>query len=53
MAITDVTGTQGEDPDTYRWTFDVQFENGSYIMWFGFKEGSKLIEGVTFEEPGS
>lgn len=53
VAINDVTGSQGEDPGTYRWTFDVEFENSSHIMWFGFKEGSKLIEGVTFEEPGS
>lgn len=50
-AITDVTGAPGADSGTYRWTFDVQFERDDYRMWFGFKEGSRLIEGVSFEEP--
>lgn len=51
VAITDVTGSEGGDPGTYRWTFDVEFEKGPYTMWLGFKEGSKLIEGVSFEGP--
>jgi hypothetical protein len=42
---------QGSDRGTYRWTYDIQFENGAYRTWFGFKEGSPLIEGVSFEEP--
>lgn len=50
-AVTNVTGAQGSDRGTYRWTYDIQFENGDYRMWFGFKEGSPLIEGVSFEEP--
>lgn len=53
VAITEVSGAQGSDPGTYRWTFDVEFENGPYTMWLGFKEGSKLIEGVSFEESGT
>ena len=42
---------QGSDRGTYRWTYDIQFENGAYRMWLGFKEGSPLIECVSFEEP--
>lgn len=53
VEISKVTGATGSDPGTYRWTFDVQFERGPYRMWFGFKEGSSLIEGVTLEETGS
>lgn len=52
-AITNVSGGSGADEGTYRWTFDLEFENGSYRMWFGFKEGSLLIEGVSFEEIGA
>lgn len=50
VEIAEVTGSQGSDAGTFRWTFDVEFENGSYRMWFGFKRGSTLIEGVSFEE---
>jgi len=50
-AVTNVTGAQGSDRGTYRWTYDIQFENGAYRMWFGFKGESPLIEGVSFEEP--
>lgn len=53
VEISKVTGAAGADAGTFRWTFDVQFEGGPYRMWLGFKEGSSLIEGVTFEEPGS
>ncbi len=53
VEITGVTGAAGSDPGTFRWTFDVQFERGPYRMWLGFKEGSSLIEGATFEEPAS
>lgn len=53
VAVTNVTGSPGADEGTYRWTFDLEFENGVYRMWFGFKEGSPLIEGVTFEETGA
>ncbi len=53
VEITGVTGAAGSDAGTFRWTFDVQFERGPYRMWFGFKEGSPLVEGVTFEEPSS
>lgn len=49
--LTGVSGSQGADQGTYRWTYDIQFENGAYRMWFGFKEGSTLIEGVSFEDP--
>ena len=49
-AITEVSGAPGSDEGTYRWTFDLEFEGGGYRMWFGFKEGSPLIEGVSFEE---
>jgi hypothetical protein len=28
-------------------------ENGDYRMWFGLKEGSPSIEGITFEEISS
>lgn len=49
--LIEVSGDQGADPGTYRWTYDIQFEDGAYRMWFGFKEGSTLIEGVTFEDP--
>lgn len=50
VAIAEVTGSQGADAGTFRWTFDVEFENGAYRMWFGFKQDSTLIEGVSFEE---
>ena len=53
IAITNVSGGPGADERTYRWTYDLDFENGEYRMWFGFKEGSPLIEGVSFEETGS
>lgn len=52
-AISSAIGSQGADPGTYRWTFDIEFEQGNYQMWFGFKEGSPLIEGVSFEPPGT
>lgn len=52
-AITNLSGGPGADEGTYRWTFDLEFENGGYRMWFGFKEGSPLIEGVSFEEIGA
>jgi hypothetical protein len=50
--ISNVKGGTGTAAGTYRWTYDLEFENGSYQMWFGFKEGSPLIEGVSFEELG-
>lgn len=50
VSISYVTGAEGKDRGTYRWTFDIEFEKGDYRMWFGFKEGSALIEGVSFEE---
>lgn len=53
VSINDLSGGPGADAGTYRWTYDLEFENGDYQMWFGFKEGSALIEGVTFEEPSS
>lgn len=53
VEITGVTGAPGSDAGTFRWTFDIQFERGPYRMWFGFKEGSPLVEGVTFEEPSA
>ena len=53
VAITNVNGGPGVDEGTYRWTFDLEFENGGYRMWLGFKEGSPLIEGVSFEEIGA
>ncbi len=53
VEIAGVTGAAGSAAGTVRWTFDIQFERGPYRMWFGFKEGSPLIEGVTFEEPSS
>lgn len=53
VEITGVTGAPGSDPGTFRWTFDIQFEHGPYRMWFGFKEGSPLVEGVVFEEPSA
>ncbi len=51
--ITAVTGSEGSASGTYRWTFEVEFENAPYRMWFGFKEGSPQIEGVNFEEPSA
>lgn len=51
--ITAVTGSEGSAAGTYRWTFEVEFENAPYRMWFGFKEGSPQIEGVNFEEPSA
>lgn len=53
VEIAEVTGSPGADAGTFRWTFDVEFENGAYQMWFGFKQGSTLIEGVSFEEPAA
>ncbi|HSM45264.1 MAG TPA: hypothetical protein VK969_09645 [Acidimicrobiia bacterium] len=52
VAITGVRGAPGRDRGTFRWTYDLEFEEGSYQMWFGFKDGSSLIEGVSFEDPG-
>lgn len=52
-AITNLSGGPGADEGTYRWTYDLEFENGVYRMWFGSKEGSPLIEGVSFEEISS
>lgn len=51
VAIESVTGAPGETSGFYRWTFQVQFEQADYGIWFGFREGSPLIEGVQFEEP--
>lgn len=53
VAITGVAGAQGKASGTYRWTYDIAFERGEYRMWFGFKSGSPLIEGVSFEEPSA
>jgi hypothetical protein len=53
VAITGVRGAPGRDRGTFRWTYDLEFEEGPYQMWFGFKDGSPLIEGVSFEEPGA
>lgn len=52
-AITIASGGPGADEGTYRWTYDLEFDNGVYRMWFGFKEGSPSIEGVSFEEIGA
>lgn len=51
--IVSVTGSDGSAPGTYRWTFDIEFENAPYRMWFGFKKDSPQIEGVSFEEPST
>lgn len=51
VAIKSAAGAPGETAGFYRWTFQVQFEQADYGIWFGFKEGSSLIEGVQFEEP--
>lgn len=51
VAIKSARGGPGETPGFYRWTFQVQFEQSDYGMWFGFKQGSPLIEGVQLEEP--
>lgn len=51
VAIKSAAGSPGETAGFYRWTFQVQFEQADYGIWFGFKEGSPLIEGVQFEEP--
>lgn len=51
VRITAVTGSEGSASGTYRWTFDVEFENAPYRVWFGFRKDSPQIEGVTFEEP--
>lgn len=53
VEISKVTGGPGGDPGTYRWTYDVEFEQRAYTVWFGFKAGSKRIEGVSFEEPSA
>lgn len=53
VAIKSATGAQGQDRGTYRWTFDVEFHKAHAVVWFGFKEGSPLIEGVNFEEPAA
>ncbi len=50
QAIVDAEGGQGANSGTYRWTFDVDFEQGPYQLVLGFKEGSPLIEGVRFLE---
>ncbi|HSJ28436.1 MAG TPA: hypothetical protein VLB67_09505 [Acidimicrobiia bacterium] len=52
-SISAAVGGQGANAGTYRWTFDVEFENGPYQLVFGFKEGSPLIEGVRFLEPAT
>jgi hypothetical protein len=51
--ISNAVGGPGAAAGSYRWTFDLDFENGPYRMWFGFKEGSPLIEGVSFEDIGT
>ena len=51
--ISAVTGSQGSDPGTYRWTFDVEFDKGPFRVWFGFKKGSTLVEGISFEDPAA
>jgi hypothetical protein len=53
VSIEDVDGAPGSSAGVYRWTFDVAFEKADYRMWFGFVEGSPLIEGVSFEEPSA
>jgi hypothetical protein len=53
VAITGLRGSPGRDRGTFRWTYDLEFEEGPYQMWFGFKDGSPLIEGVSFEEAGA
>lgn len=53
VAIKSVAGAPGETAGFYRWTFEVHFEQADYGIWFGFKEGSPLIEGVQFEEPAA
>lgn len=53
VAITGAEGGQGADAGTYRWTFDVQFENAEIQMILGFKAGSPLIEGVRFADPAA
>lgn len=53
LAIEDVTGAPGESDGVYRWTFDVEFENADYVVWFAFAEGSPLVEGIQFAEPGA
>lgn len=51
VAIKSAMGGPGESPGFFRWTFQVEFEQSDYGMWFGFKQGSPLIEGVQLEEP--
>lgn len=51
VAITDTTGTPGDNPGVYRWAFDVEFTNAPYRMVLAFKEGSGLVEGIHFEAP--
>lgn len=53
VSIRDATGAPGNDAGTYRWTYDVEFQNMDYTVWFGFKDGSKQVEGVSFEEPAA
>lgn len=51
LAIARAEGGAGADAGTYRWTFDVQFENAEIQMILGFKAGSPLVEGVRFADP--
>lgn len=53
VSIAGATGAPGENPGFYRWTFDVVFEKADYRVWFGFADGSPLIEGVSFEDPAA
>lgn len=53
VAVTSVTGAPGNDPGVYRWTFDLEFENGQYGMYLAFTEDSKKVEGIQFLEPSN